>query len=112
VAEDQFFSVVQGGAVCAKCGKPALSGASQGEAHRRSPVEGGKPGLTPITTEALKHLRYFQSQPYSKVAGLKLSAGVLGEMEYVLQRYITYLLEKQLKSVEFLKLIRREAVAA
>lgn len=92
VAEDQFFSVAQGGVVCATCGK-------------------GQPGLTPLSTEALKYLRYFQSQPYGKVAGLRLNASVLGEMEYVMQRYITYLLEKQLKSVEFLKLIRREAVA-
>lgn len=91
VAEDQFFSAAQGGVVCAKCGK-------------------GKSGLTPISTDALKYLRYFQSQPYSKVAGLKLGVNVLGEMEYVLQRYITYLLERQLKSVEFLKLIRREAM--
>jgi hypothetical protein len=82
--------------------------ASPGEAHRRSPVEGGKSGLTPISTDALKYLRYFQSQPYRKVAGLTLNNSVLGEMEYVLQRYLTYLLERQLKSVEFLKLIRRE----
>lgn len=92
VAEDQYFSAVQGGVVCAKCGK-------------------NRAGLTPISMEALKYLRYFQSQPFSKVAALKLSANVLGEMEFVLQRYITHLLERQLKSVEFLKLIRREALA-
>jgi DNA repair protein RecO (recombination protein O) len=99
VAEDQFFSVVQGGVVCAKCGK------SQAVGDRRAP------GLTPISTEALKYLRYFQSQPFEKVARLSLSANVLGEMEFVIQRYLTYLLERQLKSVEFLKLIRREALA-
>ncbi len=94
VAEAQYFSVVQGGAVCARCGQ-------------------GRPGLTPISMEALKYLRYFQAQPYAKAAALRLSAAVLGEMEYVLQRYLTYLLERQLKSVEFLKLVRRaEARAA
>ncbi|MGQ0600887.1 MAG: DNA repair protein RecO [Anaerolineales bacterium] len=93
VAEDQFFSAAQGGVVCAQCGK-------------------GKSGLILISTDALKYLRYFQSQSHIKVAGLKLAGNVLGEMEYVLQRYITYLLERQLKSVEFLKLIRREAVKA
>ncbi|MDW8325651.1 MAG: DNA repair protein RecO [Anaerolineales bacterium] len=98
VAEDQFFSVAQGGVVCAKCGKSAGGG------DRRLP------GLMPISMEALKYLRYFQVQPFNKVAALKLSSNVLSEMEYVLQRYITYLLERQLKSVEFLKLIRREAL--
>jgi len=98
VAEDQFFSVVQGGVVCARCGQSAAG------SDRRLP------GLTPISIEALKYLRYFQAQPFSKVAGLTLSAGVLGEMEFILQRYLTYLLERQLKSVEFLKLIRREAL--
>jgi DNA repair protein RecO (recombination protein O) len=93
VAEDQYFSAAQGGAVCAACGP-------------------GRPGLMRISEDALKHLRYFQSQPYSRVAGLRLRPGVLSEMEHVLQRYIVYLLERQLKSVEFLKLIRREALTA
>lgn len=88
VAEAQYFSVPQGGAVCARCGR-------------------GQPGLLSISLEALKYLRYFQVQPYSRVAGLKLDPGLLAEMERVLQRYIVYLLERQLKSVEFLKLIRR-----
>jgi DNA repair protein RecO (recombination protein O) len=91
VAEAQFFSVPQGGAVCARCGR-------------------GQAGLIPVSLEALKYLRYFQSQPYGKVAGLRLAPGLLSEMERIVQRYIVYLLERQLKSVEFLKLIRREAL--
>ena len=93
VAEDQYFSVLQGGALCARCGE-----------HR--------PGLIPVTVDGLRYLRYFQSQPYPKVAALSLPARVLAEMEHVLQRYIVFVLERQLKSVEFLKLIRREALAA
>lgn len=92
VAEDQFFSAAQGGVVCARCG------------------QGARPGLTPVSLETLKYLRYFQAQPYEKIARLKLAPGVLADMEHVLQRYIVYLLERQLKSVEFLKLIRREAL--
>jgi len=90
VAEDQFFSLLDGGVVCPRC------------AETRS-------GLIAIGVEPLKFLRYFQVQPWSKVAGLKLAQGVVSEMEYVLQRYLVALLERQLKSVEFLKLIRRQA---
>jgi DNA repair protein RecO (recombination protein O) len=100
VAEDQYFSATEGGAVCAKCAKRILSGAA-----------GGRTGLLPISTEALKCLRHFQTQPHAKIANLRLRPAALQEMEYVLQRYITVLLERQLKSVEFLKLIRREAAA-
>lgn len=96
VAEDQFFSVTLGGAVCARCGGPGQSGPAPS-------------GLISASTQALKYLRYFQLQPYKKVAGLRIDGGVLTEMEHILQRYILYVLERQLKSVEFLKLIRREA---
>lgn len=92
VAEDQFFSLVDGGVVCPRC------------ADARS-------GLIAVGVEALKYLRYFQSQPWSKVATLRLSTTTMAEMEYVLQRYIVALLERQLKSVEFLKLIRRQTAS-
>lgn len=89
VAEDQFFSLLDGGVVCPRC------------ADSRS-------GLIAIGVEPLKFLRYFQVQPWSKVGGLRLDPNVVAEMEYVVQRYLVSLLERQLKSVEFLKLIRRQ----
>lgn len=98
VAEAQFFSTAQGGAVCARCGRP-------------TPNSPALPGLIPISVEALKYLRYFQIQPYERVAGLALAPDILAEMERVLQRYIVFVLERQLKSVDFLKLIRRETAA-
>lgn len=92
VAEDQFFSAAEGGAVCARCGKERA-------AH----------GLLPISMDALKYLRYLQANSYPRVRALKIRPGVLAEVEQVLARYIIYILERQLKSVEFLKLIRRES---
>jgi hypothetical protein len=41
------------------------------------------------------------------VAALTVSPRAHGEVEYLMARYITSILERQLKSVEFLKLIRR-----
>lgn len=99
VAEDQFFSAAQGGAVCARCGRPEPGGPALA-------------GLLPVSLEALKYLRYLQRQPAERAAGLRIAPAVLAEMERVLQRYIVYLLERQLKSVEFLKLIRRVSPAA
>jgi DNA repair protein RecO (recombination protein O) len=91
VAEDQFFSAAEGGVVCAHC------------AETRRP-----PNVVPIAMPTLKHLRYFQSNAYAQVSALKVRASVHAEMERVIARYITHILERQLKSVEFLKLIRRE----
>jgi DNA repair protein RecO (recombination protein O) len=90
VAEDQYFSIQDGGVVCAKDGKTY-------------------PGALPVSLNGLRYLRYIQSNAYARVSAAKLPAGVAVEMEILLARYITHILERQLKSVEFLKLIRREA---
>jgi DNA repair protein RecO (recombination protein O) len=92
VAEDQSFSLLDGGVVCPRCAD-------------------GRTGLIAIGVDALKYLRYFQSQPWSKIAALRMPMTATLEMEYVLQRYIVSLLERQLKSVEFLRLIRHQATA-
>lgn len=90
---DQFFSISAGGVVCPSCAE-----------HRA--------GRLPLSLGALKLLRFMQSNPYSKVAALSISGRTLNEVEHLLARYITETLERQLKSVEFLKLIRRGESAA
>ena len=94
IAEDQFFSAVQGGVVCPSCAKEPASNS-------------GPTGRLALTLGALKLLRYMQAHPYNKVAALNVSSRTQTEVEYVLARTITETLERQLKSVEFLKLIRR-----
>ncbi len=89
VAEDQYFSFDGGGAVCAHCGEAA-------------------PRVVPISMNALKHLRYFQSNPYAKAIALQMRPSVHAEIDRLMTRHITHTLERQLKSVEFLKLIQRE----
>jgi DNA repair protein RecO (recombination protein O) len=101
--EDQFFSPGEGGVICPRCA--AAANTLPGSAPQRA-------GLTPLSLNALKVLRFVQSNPYAKVAALNVSARTQGEVEYLLSRYITILLERQLKSVEFLKLIRREEAQA
>ena len=65
----------------------------------------------PLSLGALKLLRFMQSNPYAKVAALNVGSRTQTEVEYLLARYITVILERQLKSVEFLKLIRRGEAA-
>ncbi len=89
-AEDQFFSPAEGGVVCPRCGP-------------------NREGVFPISLNALKVLRFMIRSPYESLRELKLGPMVQAELERVIQRTITYYLEQQLKSVEFLKLVRRTA---
>jgi len=104
-AEDQFFSATAGGVICPSCAAAPAGQASAGQA------EHGQGGRLPLSLAALKLLRYLQANPYNKVAALNVSSRTQAEVEYVLARYITEILERQLKSVEFLKLIRRSEYA-
>lgn len=86
-AEEQFFSAVQGGAVCPRCGK--------GLAEAR-----------PISLEALRFLRHLQRSSYREALRAKIPPGVRVEMEAVLQHYLTYLLERGLNTPAFIRAIR------
>jgi DNA repair protein RecO (recombination protein O) len=96
--EDQFFSAAEGGVICPRCR----------ETEKARPE---RSGWLPLSLGALKLLRYIQSNSYARVAALTVSPRVHAEVEYLLARYITLILERQLKSVEFLKLIRRAEAA-
>jgi DNA repair protein RecO (recombination protein O) len=86
-AEDQFFSYGLGGVV------------TPGYAH-----EGV--ATVPVSMLALKLLRHIQRSPYSQVKALQVPAMVHHEVERLLLGYITYLLERRLQSVEFIRRVR------
>lgn len=65
-----------------------------------------RPGVRALSLGALKVLRYLQTRPYADCAALKLQASTRSEVEEVLQGYLVYLLERKLKSVEFMGLVR------
>jgi DNA repair protein RecO (recombination protein O) len=83
----QYFSFAQGGAVCPRCGT-------------------GLPGLHEISLEALKYLRHFQRSSFPEAQRARPRPEVRDETERLLQGYITYLLERELKSPRFLKEVR------
>jgi len=87
-AESQYFSAAEGGVVCPACGQ-GLSGAWN------------------VSMEALKYLRHFQRSDYAGAQRAKPTAEIQGEIEALLQRYITYLLERTLNSPSFIKQINR-----
>lgn len=83
-AEAQYFSALQGGVLCPKCGP-------------------GAPEARPISMQALKYLRHFQRSSYAQASRARISPDVNWEMEQIMQYYLTYLLERGLNTPAFLR---------
>ncbi|MBN1266821.1 MAG: DNA repair protein RecO [Anaerolineales bacterium] len=86
--QDQFFSVQDGGVLCPACGK-----------HRADAL--------PVSLSALKVLRYFQREPFHKIAGLKLNEKTLAELELLLETYFNTLLERRLNTPAFIRQVEK-----
>jgi len=88
--QDQFFSAELGGLLCP----------DSREADRRA---------RGISAVAVKVLRYLQTRDWQTIRVLRLKGALHRELESVMHYYITYTLERNLRSVEFLNRLRREA---
>lgn len=66
----------------------------------------GLPDARPVSVPVLKVLRFLQTQPWERVAQLQLTPPTQQETEILLLDYITYTLERRLKSVNFLRKLR------
>jgi DNA repair protein RecO (recombination protein O) len=84
-----FFSLSGGGAVCSRC-------------HDQEPVK------IPLSLNALKVLRFLQRNEYSIVSRLRVSPELSLELEQILQSYIKYLLEQEVKSVRWINRLKGE----
>jgi DNA repair protein RecO (recombination protein O) len=89
---DNYFDPGLGGIVCPRCGQNQV-------------------GARAISLNALKVLRFLQTREWAVCRGLRLSPGVRREVEDHLARYITYHLERRLKSVDFMNTLRRQVGA-
>jgi len=87
--EDQFFSANQGGVMCPKCGS-------------RSPTS------LPISTHALRYFRHFQRSSYKDAIRAHINPSINSEMEKLMLFYLTYILEKGLKTPTFLNRMLHE----
>jgi len=88
--QDQFFSAEVGGFLCPGC-------------------RSADPRARKISAPAVKVLRYLQSRPWETVNVLRLRSQLNRELEAVMHYYLSYILERNLKSVDFLRRLRREA---
>ncbi|MGC8878117.1 MAG: DNA repair protein RecO [Anaerolineae bacterium] len=64
--------------------------------------------MTPLTLPTFKVLRYMQTESWEQVATLRLNSEIHMELESHLRDFIVHVLERQLKSVEFIHRLRRE----
>jgi DNA repair protein RecO (recombination protein O) len=93
---DNYFSVQAGGVLDPDCALP----------QRANPA-GHASDAQVISLTALKVLRYLQTRDWQAVRVLTLDAKVMSEVEMLMERYIAYHLERNLKSVEFLQDLKR-----
>ena len=87
---ENYFHYADGGVLCPEHGRM-------------------RPHAEPLPLAVLKVLRFLQTEPWESVAKLQLSAETSQQVELLLLGYITFVLERQLKSVEFLRTLRRES---
>ena len=87
--EDQYFSLSEGGVMCPGCGSNARE-------------------ALPISMQALKYLRHFQRSSYAQAARARMNPEHERELEALMQRYLTYLLERNLNTPAFLRQIKSD----
>ena len=91
--EINYLSARGGGVYCRKCGFDRASASE-------------------LSVNALKVLRFLQTRDWETCQWLRLSPTTLAEAEGVLHHYITYHLERRLKTVDFIHRLRRQMGAA
>ncbi|MFN2187966.1 MAG: DNA repair protein RecO [Candidatus Promineifilaceae bacterium] len=88
--QDQFFSAEIGGLLCPDC-------------HMADP------SARKISAPAVKVLRYLQTRPWETIQVLRVRGQLNRELESLMHYYLSYILERNLRSVDFLRRLRREA---
>jgi len=89
-----YFDPGHGGVLCPRCGEGRLSGTAR--------------QVRPVSVNTLKVLRYMQTHDEEACSRLRLRLETHRDLEAIMLHYITYILERSLKSVEFLRRWRRE----
>jgi DNA repair protein RecO (recombination protein O) len=96
---------------CASCERPLPEAAAA-----FSPAAGGflcvdcgEPGMHPVPVPALKVLRVMATGGIELYRRLRLDASLLAEVERVLEAQLEYHLDRQLKSLRFLRQMRSHA---
>ena len=61
-----------------------------------------------LSVNALKVLRLMQRNPFSAISRLRVDPALHHELQAVMQSYITYILERELRSTHFLQVAANE----
>ena len=88
-----FFSSAQGGVLCPGCNREEF-------------------GSRPVSVDALKVLRLWQKCDYATASRVKLSSSLCSELRQLMPGYITYLLQKEVKSLVWLEEVGRSLALA
>ncbi len=93
IARDQFFSHASGGVVCPDCAARGV-------------------GQLPLPLATLKVLRHLQRSPWAVVRALDIAEPLHNDVERILTGYMTWVLERRLQGVEFVRRVRQLRPAA
>ncbi|MFC1906112.1 DNA repair protein RecO [Chloroflexota bacterium] len=85
---ENYFSASGGGVLCPNC-------------------RTAEPRVRSLSLNALKVMRLFQSKTFDHVSKVHLNPGLSKELETTMREYIRYILEREVKSAEFLDQLRR-----
>ncbi len=88
--DNNYFHFVDGGTLCPKHGQT-------------------RPNAEIIPLPVLKVLRYLQTEPWEKITRLQLTPTTRQQVENLFLGYLTFVLERWLKSVDFIRKLRRES---
>lgn len=85
-----LFSPAEGGILCLECGR-------------------GQRGCRELSPQVLGTLRHLQTRDYGQCRRLSVDQQAHYELQNTMRQYIVYLLERGLKSADFLETLRRES---
>jgi len=88
-AEDQYFSPLAGGVACPRCGK-------------------ARPEAWPVGKDTLRYFRHLQRSTWEQIESLAIPEDIEPVLGDLIQRYISYILERKLNSPEFLREIQNK----
>jgi len=99
-----FFNSSKGGLLCPHCHSE--------ENHRYEQIEtiSRRPSF-PLSVDALKVLRLWQSCDYVSSKRVKVNPELSKELEHLLSEYIRYIAQRELKSLTWLKELRKESTS-
>lgn len=88
--EAQYFSNSMGGILCPRCGKTGVDSGAQ-----------------PVAMDTLRYMRHFQRSNFSEAQRARnIQPAIQTEMEAILQGYLIYVLERNLKTPAFLRAVK------